>query len=290
MAASSKKVIEITNIVHWVGFVLLIGVVPSKVKIESLVLTTRLIVCKCIIIKEVRFFLLFSTWVLLLILNLSLRIRDICVKFAKSMIESCWIIVCVVFYILLLPLWCWFLLWYSLLLLLLPLSKFIHLILGSWSLLSDHVVPTSSLSGCFVVFSIILSFVWVVCFFIFVVEMPLGPLIVPQVWKWLIVDSELILVTVLHDIQEVLANSKGELECIFEFWVKKNLLTVLQNLLFAWQHTSEELDGVVLIVQFESPDVLFLGALEGLTDFTNFEELRLDRHENILINYYRFNE
>jgi hypothetical protein len=98
------------------------------------------------------------------------------------------------------------------------------------------------------VFSVILGLVWVMRFFVFVVEMPLGPLIVPQVREWLIVDSEFIFVTVLHDIQEVLANSEGELECIFEFWVKEDLLTILQNLLFTRKHTGEELDGVVLVV------------------------------------------
>lgn len=54
-------------------------------------------------------------------------------------------------------------------------------------------------------------------FFILVVEMPLGSLIVPQVREGLVVDSEFIFVTVLHNIQEILANSERELECIFEF-------------------------------------------------------------------------
>lgn len=67
---------------------MLLCVVPSEVKVESLILTTWLI-CKRLITEEVRFLLLLSTGVLLLILNLSLRIGDICIKFAESMIESC---------------------------------------------------------------------------------------------------------------------------------------------------------------------------------------------------------
>jgi hypothetical protein len=159
------------------------------------------------------------------------------------------------------------------------------IIVCSW-LWSVHfwLITTSSLGWCFVVFCVIFCLVWIMRLLVLVVESPLSAFIVVQVWEWLIIDPELILVSMLHDVQQVLANSKGELECIFEFWVEKDLLSVLQDLLLSRKHTLEVFNGEVLIVQFESPNVLLLCALEGFSNVTYFKVLRLDRHENILIN------
>ena len=75
----------------------------------------------------------------------------------------------------------------------------------------------------------------------------------------------------LNNVQRVLANVEGELECRLEpekfkfdgvLGVEVDYLAILKDFLLSRKHTGEHFKCVVLRVQLESPNVLLLGATQ----------------------------
>lgn len=196
-----------------------------------------IILSEVIIFKEIRFVFLFVTilcllrlwWLIIIVLRVSS-------KSFKAMIKSCWIIIMILIFWLLLFLsfrefsflfnWMLNLLFFNGISIIARFFMYGSSILSCLSYLIN-LISAGSFSRSFIMSCVVFGFIRITLISVFVIKISLSFLIFPQMSERLIIYSQLVFVAMLNNIESILSDRKRKLECIFEFWIIIQYWTIL---------------------------------------------------------------